>query len=61
MKKKVRKQLKRAKKWWKKTTWFGKIVALFQFVYKLNKVVGWLKGVAPTVWPIVEECLKNLP
>ena len=60
MKKKLKKQLNRFKKWWKRTTWFGKIVALFQFVYKLSKIIGWLKGIAPMVWPIVEEILNTL-
>ena len=60
MKKKTKKTLNRIKKRWRKTTWFEKTLGLFKILYNLCKIVGWLNREIPTVWPIIEETLKNL-
>lgn len=60
MGKMMKKQLNRAKMWWKKTSWFEKAVSLFRFLYGLHRFVGWVQEKIPTVWPIIEEYLKNL-
>ena len=60
MKKKMKKTLTSVKKRCKKATWFEKAFALFKNFYTLCKVVGWLIREIPTVWPIIEETLKNL-
>ena len=60
MKKKMKKTLKRVKKWRKKATWVEKFLNLFTIVYKLCKIIGWLSREIPTTWSFIEELLKNL-